>query len=193
MTQVEPHISFSNGVESQAETSVAHWFALKTFRKGVFNAETKLAELGIETYLPCERVRVERADGTLHYRRRPLINSLLFFRATYEQAADVKKCLQGEAMIYTRRMGYQILPYAIPDREMNIFMLVTSAGDQGMELMDARYDFHQGEHVRVVDGPFKGAEGYICRIKKNRRLVVSLEGVCAVATSYIPREFLQRM
>lgn len=58
-----------------------------------------------------------------------------------------------------------------------------------MEIDSTRYQ--KGVHVRVIDGPFKGAEGYICRIKKNRRLIVALEGVCAIATSYIPQEFLQ--
>ena len=36
--------------------------------------------------------------------------------------------------------------------------------------------FHCGEHVKVIDGKFKGAEGYICRIRKNSRLVVVIEG-----------------
>jgi len=47
--------------------------------------------------------------------------------------------------------------------------------------------------VRVIDGKFKGAEGYICRIKKNSRLVVAIQGVCAVATSYIPQSFIQKI
>ena len=42
-------------------------------------------------------------------------------------------------------------------------------------------------------GKFKGAEGYICRIKKNSRLVVAIQGVCAVATSYIPQSFIQKI
>ena len=45
----------------------------------------------------------------------------------------------------------------------------------------------------VIDGKFKGAEGYICRIKKNSRLVVAIQGVCAVATSYIPQSFIQKI
>lgn len=50
---------------------------------------------------------------------------------------------------------------------MNIFMLVTSSGEQGMEYFgEDNPKFHQGEHVRVIDGKFKGAEGIICRIRK---------------------------
>ena len=38
-----------------------------------------------------------------------------------------------------------------------------------------------------------GAEGHICRIRGNRRLVVSINGICAVATSYVPACFLQKL
>ena len=50
-----------------------------------------------------------------------------------------------------------------------------------------------GVRVRVTEGPFKGAEGYIKRIKGNRRLIVSIEGVVAVATTYIPGCFLEKI
>ena len=73
-------------------------------------------------------------------------------------------------------------------------MLVTSSGEKGMEYLGAdSTKFCRGERVRVIDGKFKGAEGYICRIKKNSRLVVAIQGVCAVATSYIPQSFIQKI
>lgn len=73
-------------------------------------------------------------------------------------------------------------------------MLVSSSGEQGMEYFGAdEPKFHWGEHVKVIGGKFKGAEGYICRIGKNSRLVVAIEGVCAVVTSYIPKVFLEKI
>ena len=77
---------------------------------------------------------------------------------------------------------------------MDIFILVSSSGEQGLEYFTADdRKFHEGEHVEVIDGPFKGAEGYIHRIKGNRRLIVSIEGVCAVATAYIPQPLLKKI
>ena len=51
--------------------------------------------------------------------------------------------------------------------------------------------FRKGSKVRVKEGQLKGAEGYIKRIRKDRRLLVAIEGVIAVATSYIPPENLE--
>ena len=170
-----------------------HWFALKTFYKGVFYAEEKLKSMHIETYLPCEDTLVVRADGRKKHKRKPIVNSLLFFRSTLLQALEVRKALCDEALLYLRKEGYKEIPYIISDYEMNIFMLVTSEGERGLEAIDLNTDFTRGEHVRVIDGRFKGAEGYIFRVKKTKRLIVSISGICAVATTYIPREFLERI
>jgi ribosomal protein L24 len=50
-----------------------------------------------------------------------------------------------------------------------------------------------GDRVVVTDGPFKGAEGHIRRIKKDRRLVVAIAGVVAVATTYIHPSMLKKI
>jgi transcription antitermination factor NusG len=52
--------------------------------------------------------------------------------------------------------------------------------------------YKTGDKVRVLEGPLKGAEGYIKRIRKDRRLLVSIEGFIAVATSFIPPQFLAK-
>ena len=51
----------------------------------------------------------------------------------------------------------------------------------------------QGQRVRVIDGPYKGCTGFIKRVKGDRRLLVSVEGLALVATSYIPSAFLEKI
>lgn len=178
----------------EAETyNIKHWFALKVFYNKVFDIGDALKEDGIETYIPCEETLVERA-GVRKKVRRPLISSLMFFRSTAGQATEVQRVLTDKAILYTRQEGLKKIPFAIPEREMNIFMLVTSSGERGIEYLgEDSPKFHRGSRVLVTDGKFKGSEGVICRIGKDSRLVVVIRGVCAVATSYIPRAFLRRL
>ena len=152
--------------------------------------EKALEKEHIETYIPCEETLVIR-NGIKKTVRKPMISSLMFFRATTADALKVQKMFTDKVILYTRLEDMKRIPLVIPDEEMNTFMLVTSAGEKGIEYYDDAPKFHQGDRVRVTDGKFKGAEGYICRVKKNRRLVVSIQGVCAVLTSYIPRSFLE--
>ena len=43
--------------------------------------------------------------------------------------------------------------------------------------------------MMVKDGPFKGVEGKIVRIRKSRRVLVELPGMLAVASTYVdPKE-----
>jgi transcription antitermination factor NusG len=50
-----------------------------------------------------------------------------------------------------------------------------------------------GEKVRVIKGEFAGIEGELYRIKGHKRVVVRLGDKVAVATHYIPKEFLEKM
>ena len=75
---------------------------------------------------------------------------------------------------------------------MAVFMLVTSASPDKYEILgpdEAKY--HTGELVRVTSGPFEGLEGRVKRIKKDRRLVVCITGVVAVATVHIDPRLLE--
>ncbi len=169
------------------------WFALKVFYNKVFEIEGQLKERDIRSYIPITTIIVER-NGVKKKVIRSLISSLMFFRTAPEEVLALQPMLEGKAMVYSRRTECGREPVAIPDHEMNIFMLVTSSGESGVEYIGEDCPrYHKGDLVRVIDGPFKGSEGHIVRIKDDHRLVVTVQGLCAVATSYIPRCFLQKI
>ena len=171
-----------------------HWYALKVFFNKVFDVEKQVSRDGVESYIPCETVTVLR-NGVKKTVRRTLVSSLMFVRSSQSYAVALQVTLPGRAMLYTHldREGRRV-PSAISDYEMNMFRLVTTSGAEGLDYFShAGPAFCVGQRVRVIDGPFKGAEGYIRRIKGKRRLIVAISGVCAVATSFIPNCFLQKL
>lgn len=199
----------------------SNWYAVKVFFNKVFTLEGKLEAMGLETFLPVARVQLKGLehlaaarflartpnpleaiyiqDGPFIYQRKPLVNSLLFFKAELSDLNKVEEYLcdpQGlippRGFIYknAERTSYAI----IPDSQMQIFRLVVESGAGGLEFFadDDITRFKKGDKVRVKEGPLKGAEGYIKRIRKNRRLLVSIGGIIAVASSYIPPEQLEK-
>lgn len=199
------------------------WYAIKVFFNKVFQMEDILSDMELETYLPVQKDKLKgqeylkvskrlslvdanyRKDsryiqeGPIIYERKPLVASLIFLRANEDEIISVDARLKDE-MILGRLLGfiYKTADFkkwaTIPDKQMESFRLLTENGGDGLTFYTANLvKLAQGDKVRVIDGPLKGAEGYIKRIKKDRRLLVCVEGVIAVASSYIPDRMLEKI
>ena len=191
------------------------WYALKIFYNKVFDIEDMMALKGVETYIPIARQEVKgeeylrmraamQKDGRTDlddrryifvnphiYKRVPLIKSLMFLRCLDTEIKKLRYEIGERGFVYLKADGKA--PAVIPDKEMAIFRLVADSEQTGLTFYqdDPMTHFKEGVRVRVKEGPLKGAEGYIKRIRKDRRLLVSIEGVIAVATSFIPPEMLE--
>lgn len=194
-----------------------NWYALKVFFNKVFEAEAGLEEMGIETYFPVslkelkgdEFFRIKKrlstpdssrndnkfiCEGPRIFKRAPVVNSLVFFRTEPKNVSSVSEMIRGRGFVYMNAERQK--PAIIPERQMEMFRMVSSSGADGLEFFSEKsiVSYAKGDRVRVtMDGPLKGAEGYIKRIKKDRRLLVAIEGFIAVATAHIPPEYLEKV
>lgn len=181
-----------DSADTSGRNETRSWYALKVFHNRMHTVAEELKPVGIDSYIPMQTVVAERG-GVKRKLQKPAIASLMFFRSTPSQAIAIGRSLTDRAILYTRQNDNgQRIPAAIPEREMDIFRLVVSSGADGLEyLPDDPERFRKGDRVRVTAGPLAGAEGHIARIRGDRRLVVSVRGICAVATAYIPQCFLE--
>ena len=79
----------------------------------------------------------------------------------------------------------------VPDRQMNDFMFLLDFSESTVEVINE--ELKRGDRVRVIKGPLAGLEGELLRIKGHKRVIVRLEGVVSIATSYIPGSFLEKI
>ena len=182
--------------KAQEATDVApqlRWYAFKVFFNKVFEMDKAMRERGAETFFPT--VRVERTiAGKTRNVVKPAISSLLFVRCSEEMVLSFQQTFTGRVMMYSHVTNGVRRPSPIDDEEMRIFKLATSVNDDRLQYLDVgSVNYKKGQKVRVIDGPYKGCLGYIKRVKGNRRLLVSVEGIALVATSYIPSEFLEKI
>ena len=169
-----------------------NWYALKVFFNRVFDIEERLKKVGTECYVPVEK-RTVMIEGKRKVRILPVIGSLMFVRTTEPDILELQRALQGKLIVY--RAPGSTRPAVIPEDEFNIFRLVTSTGgDLALEYFgDERMVCHKGDRVRVTEGKLKGVEGYVKRIRRDRKFMVVIHGVIAVATAYIPPCFLEKV
>ena len=166
--------------------------ALKVFYISVVYLKSLLDPEGIETYVPYHTVE-KYENGQLMYVDKQLIPSLMFVRCSEQWLVEFKRAHNDAFMYYVEPDSHN--PGPIPDKEMQSFILVTSA-DVGRNVKYFGADapeYHTGDRVRVTEGIYKGAEGYIKRIKKDRKLIVSVTGVAVVAVSYIHPSYLEKI
>ena len=173
--------------------SQSRWYAFKVFFNKVFETDKEIRKSGVETYFPI--VKSYKIDGEKRKTVvRPAISSLIFVRCPADEVLQLQRSLTGRVMLYTHVTDGVRVPSPIDEEEMRVFMLVTSVEDERLQYLDVgSVNYKTGQRVRVIDGPYKDCTGYIKRIKGNRRLLVSVEGLALVATSYIPSEFLEKI
>lgn len=161
-----------------------HWYAVRAFRGKAGRLKEDFEEAGWKTFTAVRSVP-----------------QLLFVKCPQKWLETYKGGFLGEYfMIYRHKvrnsLGFPIFePAPIPEEQMQVFMFVTSVGDgSDIEVCEApEACFNKGEKVRVKEGLYKGAVGVVKRIKRDRKLLVAIEGVVVVAISNIPVSFLEKV
>lgn len=170
------------------ESTATHWYAIRIFHNKVRAIKTQIDKDELRSYVPMRTVEKSNSYGTISIEE-PVIPSLIFIRANQEYIENIRKDPTSYAGVYCHP-GTSI-PAVIPDREMEIFIFVTTAERRNLEVVDI--SLAKGDKIRVTDGIFKGAEGYIARVHNAKRLIVAIQGVAAIATTYIPKDYVEKI
>jgi transcription antitermination factor NusG len=143
----------------------------------------------VEWYTPI-REREEIVAGKVVLRKERLMPSLLFLRTTAEFIKRLKRNTADNILPYTEPGTAK--PMMIADEEMSKFMFVVRTSAKEVESIDIdRLNLH--DRVRISGGIFAGMEGYIARVHGTKRFVVRIEGIAAIATTYIPKQYIQKL
>ena len=85
-------------------------------------------------------------------------------------------------------------PITVPDSEMENFIRVAGTYKEDLIYLNPNPgDFSTGERVRIIGGEFAGAEGIFVRIKRDRRVLINIPGVVAVATTHVHLSMLEKI
>lgn len=172
------------------EPNPEYWYALRVSYSRELKLKDFLDSYGLETFIPMQYKRVEK-DGQRKRVRVPAVHNLVFVRATYDQIRTIREKSAVHLPFFILYDRATRKPLVIPDRQMHNFMLVAGAENESLLYFSAdEIPFQKGRRVRVLSGPFAGAVGVMIRLRRDRRVVVEIPGVMAVATTFIHPSFL---
>lgn len=176
------------------------WFVLRATYGRTEKALSYLQAKNVETYLPMHYV-VKMIKGNRKLIKEPLLPNIIFAYMTREKTHEfVKKPALTASWIkyYTDKTKPvepetgKNPPVIIPDNEMTNFIKLTSVNSEHIIVLPPkRCHFKKDDLVRIIEGPFTGVVGRVGRAAGQQRVFVVLEGLCNVATAYIPNDFIQ--
>ena len=172
-----------------------NWYAFKIFFGKGIPIKSYFVSQDIEHIYDVQRLCWDKRHKMQIVKDIPIMPNLILFRSTKTEAEKMERLFLNKVMLYREKNADNLKePSKISEREVRIFRIVVTSGVEGLDFYD-EYNpkFTQGDKFRVIEGPFKGAEGYVVRIKKDHKLYVSIKGLCAVTTGYIPKAFLQKI
>jgi hypothetical protein len=151
------------------------WYALRAFRNMTQPLMREVQEAGHRVfYAGC-------------------LSNIFFVKCPVEWLKEFKRSHLEDCLIYADTTKKE--PAPIRDQDMENFILITSVQyeNPAIDVLEPDIKYTLGEKVRVTEGVYKGAIGTVKRIRKDRKLLVSIPGVAVVAISHIPLQYLEKV
>ncbi len=174
-----------NRVFSQ-EVSLVQWYVMRAY-KSETKAENLLGENDLECFIP-KQYAIRTYHGVKSKCLVPIIPSLVFVHASKQQIVEFKKQYNFLQFVVWKRKD-EAEELIVPNDQMESFIKVSSSQDEGVTYYKPdEIDIKKGTRVRIHGGQFDGVTGTFMKVrgKRNRRIVVLLEGIIAVAAEIQP-------
>ena len=173
------------------------WYPMRVSYGREEKIKEALDTLNIRNFLPMQRQRGWVDDkGEPHQKLVPAVRNLIFIHSSQEHITELKmfnkECNSLRYMTNPFSHSDDDYLLTVPDRQMENFIRVAAVQDDSLFYLDPNAEFLRvpGRKVRITDGDFKDAIGTIKRIKNNKRVVVEIQGVVAVAITFVPTVWL---
>ena len=169
----------------------ASWFVLRATYSRELKVQSMLNEKGLRTFVPMIWRKTEK-DGRTVRRLVPAVSNLCFVRWTKTGIDSFIRSFGESSPVTYYWDRTTSRPLTVPDKAMEDFIAIASTMDEDLiYITQISSKLREGQVVKVKDGPFKGVQGRIVRIRKSRRILVELPGMLAVASTYVRPEFLE--
>ena len=151
----------------------------------------ELDSIHIENFLPMKYRIIVRGEKKIK-ELVPAIHNLIFVYITPEDLKSYKATTALPIRYIMNRETRE--PIVIPEQQMQNFIAVAGNPTEQIVYLDPDVsNFKKGDKVKIIGGVFEGAEGYFIRIKGDRRVVVCINGIAAVATAFIHPSLVKKI
>ena len=179
-------------IELKKQEGIA-WYAIRVTYSREMIFKEYLDGHNVENFIP---MHYESTDLGAKKSRKlvPIIHNLVFVHSTKGSIDTFKSELEVRLPIRYIMDKATGRPIIIPDKQMQDFIAVSGTYDDQLVYLDpVSVILKKGDKVRITGGIFSGVEGVFVRVKGDRRVVVSIQGIMAVATAFIHPSLIEKI
>ncbi len=174
-------------MEPKKDDSQPQWFVMRAYKSERQAEDLLMEDGGLRFFIPKHYV-VRIFHGVKSKRLVPVIPSLIFVLATHDRILAFKQ--RHNFLQFVMRKTSDGTDYLIvPDDQMDNFIKVASQYEEStVYFKPEEIDIRKGTRIRIHGGRFDGVDGVFMQVKgrRNRRLVVMLDGIMAVVAEVCP-------
>lgn len=172
------------------EKEMEIWYAMRATYRRELDAMHLLEKEHLGCFIPMQ-YRVSLRNGKKVRALVPVIRNLVFVHARPSEVQRVKSQVTYLQYITDTRSGHKII---IPDGEMQRFIAVSGTYDDHLlYFRPEELNLAKGTRVRITGGDFEGQEGVFLKVRgaRDRRVVIAIQGVIAVAMATIHPDLIE--
>jgi transcriptional antiterminator RfaH len=160
------------------------WYAVYTRPRAEKMVFQRLVEVGIETFLPLQKIYRTWSDRKKLVEK-PLLSSYIFVKTNSRHFPLVYKTYG-----VVKFVSFEGQPVSIPGKQIdNLRLLINS--DSEIEVTSGK--FAPGDNVEVLSGSLIGLTGELIKIGSQNRVVVRIDRLDQNLILKIPKAFLRKV
>lgn len=177
----------AGGCPPEVSAPQLQWFVMRATYCRELKVQAFLQQDNFETFVPMKQ---QRTDKGVKYVA--AVHNIIFVRTNRDFMDAYKQQNAGLALRYMMDKSTR-KPMVVRDKEMSDFIRVVSEynPDDILYLDNPEAVLKKGTPITVVYGPYKDKKGYLLRVRRDRKVVMQLAGVVAIALSGIPIEHIK--
>ncbi len=161
------------------------WLVFYTKSRSEKAAHASLLKFGFESYLPLQKVLRQWSDRKKKVEV-PLFNSYLF---VYDIEANIPEILKTPGLSWNIR--HNCKPAFLREKELQTIKRFLESG-LTLEIGSAQ-DLEKGDQVKIIDGPMRGATGFLSGEYNEQKFTIELESIDQVMKVSVDKRLLKKI
>jgi transcription antitermination factor NusG len=161
------------------------WLVFYTKSRGEKAAHNSLLKFGFDSYLPLQKVLRQWSDRKKKVEV-PLFNSYLF---VYDIEASIPEILKTPGLSWNIRHNGK--PAFLRERELQTIKRFIESG-LTLEI-GTMQDLEKGDQVKIMDGPMRGAIGFLSGEYNEQKFTIELESIDQVMKVSVDKGLLKKL